>query len=91
MRGKLAEPPRAVAKKVRQSGLPIREARGFSSKELKAAGIDKVRARKMGLYVDSRRKTEHEENIETIRQVLKNLKIVENQKSAKPNVSKSEK
>lgn len=60
-------------------------------KELKAAGIDKARARKIGLYVDERRNTEHDENIESIRQILKDRKPPESERAERPPVSESEK
>jgi ribosomal protein L13E len=40
-----------------------RSGKGFSSEEIKKAGLNPVDARKMGLPVDLRRNTVHEENI----------------------------
>jgi ribosomal protein L13E len=44
-----------------------RKGKGFSSGELKKAGLDKTEARKIGLPVDQRRATAHDENVEVIK------------------------
>jgi large subunit ribosomal protein L13e len=44
-----------------------RSGKGFSSGELKKAGLDKTEARKIGLPVDQRRATAHDENVEVIK------------------------
>jgi large subunit ribosomal protein L13e len=44
--------------------------RGFSLGELKQVGLTVHRARKLGLYVDRRRKTVHEENIRKLKALL---------------------
>jgi large subunit ribosomal protein L13e len=41
--------------------------KGFSPNELKAAGISKQQARQLGLPVDMRRKSSHDENVEAIK------------------------
>ncbi|MDR1993848.1 MAG: ribosomal protein L13e [Nitrososphaerota archaeon] len=41
--------------------------KGFSLNELKAAGINKQQAKKAGLPVDVRRKSQHDQNIEAIK------------------------
>lgn len=74
------EPPVAIAKTPvlrSQGGLPprsAREARGFSVGEVKAVGLTVREARLLGIYVDERRKSTHEENIERLRQYLIELK-----------------
>jgi len=74
------EPPEAVAKVPllrSQGGLPsrtTREARGFSVGEVKAVGLTVREARLLGIYVDERRKSVHEENVERLRQYLVELK-----------------
>ena len=45
--------------------------KGFSPNELKTAGVSKQEARKAGLPVDERRKSEHEENVATIKAHVK--------------------
>lgn len=47
-----------------------RKGRGFSSSELKKAGVNKLQARQLGLPIDYRRKTVHDENVETIKSHL---------------------
>lgn len=42
-----------------------RNGKGFSKGEIKKLGLNPVDARKMGLPVDSRRRTVHDENVET--------------------------
>jgi ribosomal protein L13E len=44
-----------------------RKGKGFSSGELKKAGLGKTEARKIGLPVDQRRATAHDENVEVIK------------------------
>ncbi len=44
-----------------------RSGKGFSSGELKKAGLGKTEARKIGLPVDQRRATAHDENVEVIK------------------------
>ncbi len=47
--------------------------RGFSRGELKEAGIGVKRALKLGISVDLRRKTKHEENVKRLKQYLRSL------------------
>jgi large subunit ribosomal protein L13e len=47
-----------------------REGRGFSLLELEVAGINIENARKLGIRIDKRRRSCHQENIE----LLKNIK-----------------
>lgn len=73
------EPPKAIVKKPKLRKLgPIdpglREGRGFSIGELKAVGLTPERARKLGLYVDKRRKTIHEWNVDALRKFLNKLR-----------------
>jgi len=51
-----------------------RKAKGFSRAELKEADIDAKSAIRLGLPVDPRRRSKHEENIEVLRRYLKDLK-----------------
>lgn len=73
------EPPKAIVKKpkLRKLGpidLGLREGRGFSLGELKAVGLDPKKAMKLGLYVDKRRKTVHEWNVEALKKFVSKLK-----------------
>lgn len=44
-----------------------REGKGFSPDELKEAGLTAADARKLGIRIDRKRKTAHEENINTLK------------------------
>ena len=46
----------------------IRVGRGFSKGELEMAGLSAGEARRVGIRVDSRRRTVHEGNVETLKQ-----------------------
>lgn len=48
-----------------------REGRGFSREEIKAAGLNVRRARKLGIAVDERRKTCSQENVTLLKEFLK--------------------
>jgi len=50
-----------------------RRGRGFTSGELGQAGLDAGAARGMGLIVDLRRRTVHAENVEILKQYVKDL------------------
>jgi large subunit ribosomal protein L13e len=44
-----------------------RSGRGFSPEELKKAGLNHVEAARLGIPVDFRRKTAHDENVEAVK------------------------
>ena len=44
-----------------------RSGRGFSSEELKKAGLNPIEASRLGIPADFRRKTAHDENVEVIK------------------------
>lgn len=44
-----------------------RRGRGFSPNELKEAGLNSTDAKKLGIRVDYKRKTAHEENIKALK------------------------
>ncbi|MEM2084061.1 MAG: ribosomal protein L13e, partial [Nitrososphaerota archaeon] len=48
--------------------------RGFSINELKEAGITLDEARKIGIYIDFRRRSKHTENIEKLKELIKSKK-----------------
>ncbi|MEA1993059.1 MAG: ribosomal protein L13e [Euryarchaeota archaeon] len=68
-----------------------REGRGFSLKEIKEAGIDVHKARKLGFLVDKRRKTSYEENVQKIRDLLTPAKEKPAKKKVKKKVTKKKK
>jgi large subunit ribosomal protein L13e len=55
-----------------RDGRPKR-GRGFSSEETAQAGLSIEEARRMGLIVDIRRKTIHPENVDALKQYMKDL------------------
>lgn len=63
-----------------------RYGRGFSREELKKAGLNLREALKLDIPVDSRRKTAHKENVNTLRRFLKRKK-----KTSKPKKRKKSK
>lgn len=76
-----------VFKKGRQKRL----GKGFSLKELKAAEVAVKEARKLGIPVDVRRKTAHEENIKILNELMKTSKTSTELKSGKSKSGKAEK
>jgi large subunit ribosomal protein L13e len=61
------------------------QGKGFSPNELKEAGLDKVQARRIGLSVDTKRKSKHDENIQTLKEHAEKAKT---QAETKPKPSK---
>ncbi len=51
-----------------------RRGRGFSAEEISQAELSVMDARSMGLIVDLRRKTSHEENVEALKQYVKDIR-----------------
>jgi large subunit ribosomal protein L13e len=68
-----ADVPMKVHSIVQKKGNRTKGGRGFSRGELREAGIDVKRALKLGVPVDSRRKTKHEENVKRLKQFLRSL------------------
>ncbi len=74
-----------VPRLIKYGGLPprlYRPGRGFSIGEIKAVGLGVKEARMLGIYVDERRKTVHEENIWALAEYLK--KILEGAEPDRP-------
>jgi len=57
-----------------ESGDRIREGKGFSLTELEEVELSASKARSMGVPVDTRRGTSHEENVETLKEFLQDAK-----------------
>lgn len=55
-------------------GYITRRGRGYSIEELKEAGIDMRIARKNRVPVDMWRQTKHQENVDQLKPIVKNLK-----------------
>ena len=73
------EPPVAIVKRPRLVKLgPVdpgtRRGKGFSLGELEKAGISVSLAKRLGIYIDKRRKSIHDWNVEALRDFLKRLK-----------------
>lgn len=51
-----------------------REGRGFSLGELKVAGISLQEAKKLGLRIDKRRRSTHQENVEALKKYLEEVR-----------------
>jgi len=60
--------------KVFKKGGKQRDGRGFSREELKKAGLSFKDALKLSIPIDLKRRTAHEENVEVIKILLKNMK-----------------
>jgi len=65
---------KTVKPKVFKNDGKQRAGRGFSREELKKAGSSLNEALRLGLSVDIRRKTAHEENIEAVKAFLQEKK-----------------
>ncbi|RLI04569.1 50S ribosomal protein L13e [Candidatus Bathyarchaeota archaeon] len=66
--------PKAIVIKKMGVKYRIREGRGFSKEELKEVGLTVDKARKIGLYVDERRSSKHEENVNLLKKFLETIK-----------------
>ena len=72
-----------------QRGNRAREGKGFSNEELKEAGLSPGEAKRLGIPVDTRRKTSYDDNVETLKEYLKEakeagLKVSKPKQSGKP-------
>ena len=59
----------------------LRKGRGFSLGELKRVGLTFKEALKLGLQIDKRRRSVHEENIEILKKFKSSLDASQGQKS----------
>ena len=66
----------------KKDGKP-KEGRGFSTEKLKKTELDIKKALKLGIPVDLKRRTFHEENVEALKEHLRNLKSPEKPKKSK--------
>lgn len=70
--------PRAMVKAPRnvsrgQAVAKPRRGRGFSLGELRAVNLSASKARRLGLYVDERRRSVHLENVEALKKLLSEI------------------
>lgn len=75
----------ALKPKVFKKGGKQRSGRGFSREELKKAGLIPKEALKMGIPVDFRRRTVHEENVEIIKTLLESGEAKPKKRTKKKN------
>jgi len=73
MKGVRRNVPEPIVK-IPRFGYGFRVGRGFSIGELKKAGLSVGRARMLGLYVDTRRRSVREENVEALKRFVEELK-----------------
>jgi len=76
------------------SGDRAREGKGFSAEEIKAAGLSPGEATKLGIPVDPRRRTSHEDNVETLKEYLKDareagVKVKKPRQTGKPTLGRA--
>jgi len=55
----------------------VREGKGFSGEELKAVELTPGKARSLGIPYDPRRKTSHDENVESLKKYLESAEAAE--------------
>jgi large subunit ribosomal protein L13e len=70
----------AIKPMVFKKGGKQRYGKGFSREELKKAGLSFKEALKLGIPMDSRRRTVHEENVNAIKRFLKSRKAASKSK-----------
>ena len=70
---KMAEVVPIVRRKLKDERIITREGRGFSLNELKEAGITVDLAKKLGIRIDKRRRSCRPENVEMLKEFLRNF------------------
>ncbi|MEM3506871.1 MAG: ribosomal protein L13e [Candidatus Bathyarchaeia archaeon] len=66
--------------------IKFREGRGFSKLELKKVGLNLALAKKLGLRIDKRRKTMHEENVKKLKKFFEYKNILSSPKNYIKNI-----
>lgn len=69
--------------------MKARKAKGFSKKELKEAGLNLQDALKLGLPIDSRRSSKHEENVQILETCIKETKPESSKKGERVKTTKN--
>lgn len=83
------EVPEPIVKRprlVRFRGIDVgvRTGRGFSVGEIEAAGIDAALAKQLSIPIDGRRKSVHEENVESLKRFLTQITEITEAVRVKP-------
>lgn len=63
----------SIQSTVQKKGGETKGGKGFSRDELREAGLDPKKARRLGISIDLRRKTRHKENVKTLKQHVRSL------------------
>ena len=64
----------------------LKKGRGFSKKEIQEAGLSLMEAKKLGIYIDPRRRSGWSSNVEALKKIVELMKKPE---ESKENVKKS--
>jgi len=67
----LVKKPSLISRRGVEAG--FRRGRGFSVKELEMVGLSVRDAKRLGLRIDPRRRSAHEENVKLLREYLKEI------------------
>ena len=73
-----------------KSGGKQRSGRGFSTQELKKAGLDLAEAKRLKIPVDKRRKTVYDQNVQAVKTYAEK-KVTEDKPRKKPQLKKKAK
>ena len=85
---------RNISPIVEKRGNRVREGKGFSKAELVAVGLTLGNARSRGIPSDPKRGSNHEENVEALKEYLKetkdlNIKVSKPKMTGKPHVGRA--
>jgi large subunit ribosomal protein L13e len=72
-----------------ESGKRVREGKGFSKAELDKVKLSVIKARSLGIPVDSRRKSSYDDNIEILKEFLEDAKDLDIRQSRPKIISKA--
>lgn len=72
----------ATVPRVHNGRTLVRIGRGYSRRELRAAGLSLAQADKLGIHVDQRRRTEYDFNISRLKEIFPEPKAVDAAKAS---------